>query len=52
MVHPKIKAAGLAGAAVTLLVAILGAFGVDVPTGVSDAAVAFLAALAGYLKSS
>ncbi len=50
--HPKVRAAGQVGAAVALLVAVLGAFGVEVPQGLSDAAVAFFAALAGYLKSA
>jgi hypothetical protein len=50
--HPKVKAAGLGGALVTLLVAFLGAIGVSVPADVSAALVAVASWGAGFVKTA
>lgn len=56
-VVPKVRAVAAAGAVATAVVAVLAAFGFDVPADVADEAVvgaaaiaSFLAFLAGYLK--
>lgn len=50
--HPKTTGAGVAGAVVTAVVAILGAFGVDVPPDAAAAATALLAVVVAYLVPS
>lgn len=45
----KVLAAGVSGAAVTLIVFVAGLFGLEVPAEVAAAAVAVVAAVAGYL---
>jgi len=45
----KVLAAGVGGAAVTLIVFIAGLFGLEVPAEVAAAAVTVVAAVAGYL---
>jgi hypothetical protein len=50
--HPKVSAALVAGAVTTVLVALAGAFGVNVPPDVSAALVTILTFAAGYLKAA
>lgn len=49
--HPKVQAAGAAGAATIVLVWIAALSGVDVPPEVASAATTLIAVAAGYLKS-
>jgi hypothetical protein len=51
-VHPKVAAASLAGAVVTVAVTVAGAFGVNVPPDVAAALVTIATFAAGYLKAS
>lgn len=48
--HPKIAAAGAAGAATTMIVFVAHELGLDVPPEVGAALTALIAMLAGYLK--
>ena len=50
-VHPKVAAGTVAGAVVAGVVAILTAFGIDIPQGVSDSVVVIVSFIAGYFKS-
>lgn len=45
----KVLAAGVSGAATTLIIFIAGLFGLEVPAEVAAAAVTVVAAVAGYL---
>lgn len=45
----KVMAAGIGGAAVTLIIFIAGLFGLEVPAEVAAAAVTVAAAIAGWL---
>ena len=49
MVSPKVTAATLAAAIVTLVVWIAGMFGVDIPEVAQGAIITILVALAGYV---
>jgi hypothetical protein len=49
MISPKVTAATIAAALVTILVWIASAVGVSVPTEVQGAAIVILVAAAGYL---
>jgi len=51
-VHPKVKAAGLVGLLVSVVVAALAIAGVTVPPEVAAAAVTLLSFLAAYFTSS
>ena len=48
-VHPKITAAGLAGALTVIIVWLLGLFDVDVPPEVASAFTVVLSFITGYL---
>jgi hypothetical protein len=48
--HPKVKAAGFAGAVTAVVITILGAFGVDLPPEVATAVTTLIAVLAGHFK--
>lgn len=48
--HPKVGAAGTSGAAVTLLVGLAHAFGIELPAEVAAGLVALGAFAAGWLK--
>ena len=50
--HPKVKAAGAAGAASIVLVWALGLAGVTLPPEVASALTTLLAAGAGWLRSA
>lgn len=47
--RPKVQAAGVGGAATIIIVAVLGALGVEVPEEVAAAVAAVVAFAAGYL---
>lgn len=51
MVRPKVKAAGAAGAAATVLVFIAKQAGIDIPAEVAAALTTLLAFVGGYLKA-
>jgi hypothetical protein len=49
-VHPKVQAAGVAGAVTIILVWLVELAGADVPPEVASAVTALLAFAAGYIK--
>lgn len=50
--HPKVQAAGTAGAASVLLVYVLARLGLDLPAEVASAITTLLAFAGGYLRAA
>ena len=51
MLHPKVAASSITGAASIVLVYLAGLFGLEVPAEVASAFTVLLAGLAGYFKA-
>ncbi len=49
-IHPKVQAVGATGAIATLVVFVLGAFGVTIPAAVLAAVLTLVVVAAGYIK--
>ncbi len=52
MVHPKVVASSVAGAATVVLVFVVSQLGVDIPPEVAAAVTVLFTTLAGFLRSS
>jgi hypothetical protein len=51
-IHPKVAAAGVAGAISIVIVWVANLFGIDVPAEVAAAFTTILATAAGFIKSA
>lgn len=49
-IYSKVKAAGVAGSIVTILMWVAAQYGVDLPAGVGEALVVIFSFIAGYIK--